>query len=1408
MDGFHTSSFLKGLNQDVAKPRASAESYTDASDIRVVTEKGSSTGSVENILGNKLFFEIPSVSAAYLIENPTFPFQATRPGADDYVDITSWTMTTTVTLTSSAGISVTVQLVNTSTQEGSTSIVDLATIIKDAISNNAILTANGVTVGVTSGSIKVYSNSGLLTSITSIISFTSTPIVANVTIPISVHVPQQDALIVIGWGVLRDTIVLFTTNDTTDDGGYGQIWSLVYDPANLDTYASAVLTLLYNENIGFTTKHLIESPCVCRYETTDIQRIYWTDNHNDVRSFNIADDESMFIDESLLNLEASVSFSKPIVKEVLSGGNLKAAYYQYAYRLKGTNGELTKFSIPSNTVHVFPESETTGLYQEYSLDFAWTTNTHKIVKVEISDIDADYDTIEVVSILLDGLSGTPTVSIIKELSIPENRVVTISHTGSEDNIPLTLEEYSIASFGFSKCKTLASKDNRLIAGNVTGYKFHNKRFNARAYRYRNYNGVIDTYVADGTLTGANAVDPINDTSISTANLDAVNPFNNASIDLIAANQYKYWADGTTLGGEGPNVSYRFITEELQGDKYTEAAYTSAQPVTAPFVDKVRSSKTMSVGGQDHPHVNTWYDFKSPYAEGTVKGYMRGEVYRFAIVLFDTKGKAGFAEWIGDIKFPEHYDSSNPWLEGDYIFATNYDTTTSSRLQQKLYSLGIEFSVKNLPTGISGYSIVRMPRGNADKTRLGTGVLNRFVLYKAHTSSFASNFFDPSFQELSESSFWNIRETDYSETVQNYSAGTDGPLAEKRFYSLDSPDFQLIGSPSFVAGDKIRIVGEIRDLVDNQITYTLPAREVKVQRFTTAATPYSFLEKDIVDSMPIGEGEKVTFQNIKFINSTLYLTGAAPTNTLFYDRSSKSLILHFQPFDLNDYVSGVGKHVKALASYIRPLQEQYGGATQVARSQNSYVYCGHFVRIDDHQDSQYVKVFGGDTYVTMYDYTKYQTSAGLNSQGIGMIFPTETTINTDLTSGKHFAAKTTAELETELFDVGRDYTGVSLEGNGLQTAITFFAEPFNKNFVEEFDNEVWISEHKINGEDVDQWRSFLDLNALPVEGIYGPINKLQVLKDQVYFIQDKAFGRLVINPRVTVPSTEVTFLQIGTGGVLDDYEYISTEYGSKHQSGITASDSSIFFFDVIRKKFLQYTPSSGISPLSEIKGLSSFFSNNFTGGIQTNDNTIDTSITMGVTATYDYRFYEALFTFFDTKDSIASAYTVAYNELLGAFTSFYSFTPSMYINDKRLILSPSTSVPTQFYRHNAGEYGVFYDGTPVESFIQVLANKDPHVTKAFTNIDFMSECYDSSDADVMDETVDSLNIYNEYQNTGFITLTPPNNVRKLFRTWRIAVPRDTQGARIRGPYCNIELGISNANNRRFILHNVNTYYLYS
>jgi len=109
--------------------------------------------------------------------------------------------------------------------------------------------------------------------------------------------------------------------------------------------------------------------------------------------------------------------------------------------------------------------------------------------------------------------------------------------------------------------------------------------------------------------------------------------------------------------------------------------------------------------------------------------------------------------------------------------------------------------------------------------------------------------------------------------------------------------------------------------------------------------------------------------------------------------------------------------------------------------------------------------------------------------------------------------------------------------------------------------------------------------------------------------------------------------------------------------------------------------------------------------------------------------------------------------------------------------------------------------------------------------------DSDDVPYLTDTIRSIRLYNDYQNTDWITLAQTNpitNLRRSEQGWNIQIPRNkvnydafpvdtysifdptvltktTFGDRIRDKYVIADLKYDNDLNNRFIIHNINSIY---
>lgn len=1310
--------FSKGLNADITVNTEQSESYIDARNIRIITDNNASSYAITNVKGNALKFSLPGTS-----EVVTLKYSGTLPPA-----------AVTVTIN---GTGVLFTPVSSTLED---LYVELA----------AFINANYGGIYLTFSrpeDVILYTVAAVPIAVTfSVAGWTSTTVVQQ----LSNHR-------FVGSASIRDTLVLLTTNsvdanpggvDTAnlivDPSSAGQIWTVTFDPiTDIPT-----ITLRYNNILNLTQFWGIPNPggIIPRYEIESIQKIYWTDWFNVPRSFNVADPNGFAIEPLDMDIAPDVTLSVPILQEVeQQGGQLPAGVYQTSYRLKKSSGAQTTFSLASNLVNVLYHPEN-GPFIDIDGSVAGQA-TSKALTFTINDLDLDYDRIEVVSIYRATVGGVPEINIVIDEPIGASTSQDFTITGLETEIPITLDDFLAVPITFRKVKTMATKNNYLLPANVIYNKFEVSGFDARAYRYTGGG-------SPGTYSNTDDINPNQD------------PFDNTS--------FIFQDDGVTYGGTGAMISYRFTDQTDVDSTILLDSHLVVGDGYPPYYNLAPDSLTFDLQTtyEQYQHIDAYRDFKSPYIASALRGYMRDETYRFGIVFYSKKGVASYVEWIGDIRMPHHF-MPDP---NTSVRTSIFPSTICSTPVTYAYLQGIEFTVdiSTVRDQISGFSIVRVKRKDADKTVLGQGVLYP-GLYS--TSAGTTN-------TLPDDTVWY---TDANVSVSSVYA------------SLNSPDFLFSKPPGYRNGDFIDIVSlvdfnERFNLLKIDYTslgvfkkgYKCMGMSAQAPReMTVVGQAKALLDATILAQNPnsLGDDEADYGPALGLPGSTFL--NRSQTQLSPNSMGSKTLLLKGDFVATAAYAStlddiatpGGGSHVY-LANYKRPNLSQYGGNTAADKSKNVYISTGHYQPVDDTTaDVTTHFVFGGDTYVCAFDNIKQfpnEFGAGTYAQGVlvGYIVPIETGINIDLRRSPNnrvfnqnalTGGNGGIELEEEF-----DYIPLYDSENDLRS---FIPKPIPFIEVNEFDTRIHGSGAKVNGELVDSWSNFKSNVFIDVDGAYGPINSLVVNKENIYFFQNTGFGTVAANTRLLVQDVGGAELQLGTSGLLSRYDYVSTEVGCKHRWAVTIGNTHVYFFDSVKKRIVRLNDEKGLTSLSDIKGLSAYFRYNLIGDGLSIDRPL---LGKGALFAFDFRFNEALFTWLSVDGTEDKSFTIAYNELVEAYTSKLDFVPNNYISHNSRLFS---TVFEQYFEANAGRYGQFF-GITFPSKVSHIINKWPTSTKMYDVFTWVTQVFNEAtdNTTVHDSTWNSVRVYNDHQNSDWITInTKPNPnynaAHNRKREWTMHVPRN-------------------------------------
>ena len=1456
------NNFIKGLKNEKDPLSVGTDEYVDALNVRIESDEGGSSYSIINIKGNRYETSIPDVP----------PMVAITPNFDFVLVFVNTEVIPSLIIDGNL-------ITGAPVYAQERSYLILFKQLENAFKTDPAFAPYNLKVA----------RQGLrlvITSQTNTVSPTpSTPVINQE----AIAGMTGESQIIIGWAHSDVSFYILTTNNRSN-GGHGAVWKLTYDGVDF-TYTWDIR--YSSPDLMFTTRHPIANPSGIEVsdETDEIVRLAWTDDYNPLRFLNVESPNSLALTVGMLSVHDGQTNPIPVFKDILTGGALKNGAYQVAYRLRADDASYTLVSQHSKVINVTEDAEHAyvelGTYEGGNSDEDQLAG--KALTFEFKIPETAYSFLEVFTLFRATQTSVPEVRLVSEIPIDRN-TITYTISGAEEAAAFTYEEFQNLYTPFTHCKTIAQKDSILFAGNVRSDDF-DVEFDPRAY---GHNDRGFSYISPNPV-----VYPEEQT------LDAIN---------TDFDRFKYQANGTTYGGEGPNVKYSFVSRFHFGDTLGYDNGEIKRPTEAiqknrflyswnPPNDQVALAFPKS-GGQD-TYEGMVTAHMSPWESANFRGYKRGEIYRFSFVPIKN-GQEGRAKWIADIKIPHYVDSDDDqvtqWWNGYEIVRRNPNDHMPG-----VNPIGIKFDIdiSSIASEIDGYKIKRVKRTEKDKTIVASGILG--VTEERSVADFPGNYLDTG------TNFSTAAGLSNRSQYANFRPGGAKVIetgAETNVVAFYSPDINFRQSFNYKGGDQLRIHALMHPTISLNKTYGLDIYDSEGSKVNTQINKLygqinikeTFLDNMDPNDLPQGiSAEDLTngYIGLNVIDSGICEHGASfelTNGKVFHNRSKQSFdpantgtnsigflqrelgakclavlvdgvitnmgnLLDEAPANYDSSNSAPSRlvdkkgqsntQVRRYADYYRPLQAQYGGNTYAARSKNVYIDTGTYVEVSDSSTNTTVNVFGGDTYINIFNLTTLTRNFNGwldNREGLSdnfakledsakktfnyvEYFPVESDINTDLRQGNYYDKSFVqfaipgqggpnwgldeweVLLPRDIIRVGEDfiYNFTYSNEEDLQPS---FPEPLAGEEVDNFPTRIYASDVKTSGEIVNSWRRFRTQSFIEINSAHGPINALVNNLDRIIALQDDAMGTASVNERQVAQTQTGEATILGNSGVLPRFDYITKHTGSRHQFGLVLSPNSFYFYDVSDGVLYRFDGQK-INPISQVGELNQFFYNNFRGELLRNDNPIhDADFSffsynpLGITGTYDFRFNEALFTFHTILNGQYVSKTLAYNENGNTFTSFYGFTPTVYLNDRENVFSPGKPVqligdPQQhkLYIHNKGERGVFYDEAPQDSYVEMIVNAESPNSKIFTNLEWNSEVYDSSGNNTFDETVDSITISNEYQ-----TLPALTQYQRRFRTWRATIPREAATrARLRGHYMRMRYTFNNSDDRKFVLSGVTTIY---
>ena len=376
-----------------------------------------------------------------------------------------------------------------------------------------------------------------------------------------------------------------------------------------------------------------------------------------------------------------------------------------------------------------------------------------------------------------------------------------------------------------------------------------------------------------------------------------------------------------------------------------------------------------------------------------------------------------------------------------------------------------------------------------------------------------------------------------------------------------------------------------------------------------------------------------------------------------------------------------------------VQNRFGGTSDNAIENNTWLPCGQPVSIDDAADStKGIKWTEGDTFFQRYDCLKTYpfTNEDTNSVVDILSFMVETRVNIDGRYDRNRGQNSNLQMSPINFNL---LNHVYSQNNNFFSYRTLDKTLFN---VDTYKNYITWTKKKTPGEEVDTWTNITLANVLDLDGDKGNITALKRFNNSLFAFQDKAFSQILYNENTQLSTTAGVPIEIANSGKVDGKRYISETVGCANKWSIIESPYGLYFMNSNNASINLYN--------GQLLDLTSKYGFNSWARKLINKESWKPS-------------FNTFRTFYDrnSKDVYFVNKDIAldFSETMNQFTSFISYenTPAMFNVANKFYAFKNG----QLYEQEAGDYGVFF-GVCKPYYITFIDNQDYVHDKIYTNIE--------------------------------------------------------------------------------------------
>lgn len=465
------------------------------------------------------------------------------------------------------------------------------------------------------------------------------------------------------------------------------------------------------------------------YESENNIKLYLADSIHPIIVFNISND--FLYDDLNKCLSYPEAVCKPPVFEEYVPGKIEFGVVSYCYQLYNRYGIHTGASIQCQQIPI-GNYDFGKKYIKCGGKQGAISNCGVKISIQIPSNYWHLDYIKVFRVQYTQNGQMPIVSVIYDAKVDSNKQdyteLIINDVGNDPIEHISVEELNSLQGVRIIPNSLASKDGFLFAANTKTIQTTIKDFDkwdARAFRfnYLNTSTVRDVNGNNPFIINANGKD-IEDDSVAVPPFDHDcydDTYNNINEEVsLHSTNFVFDSKCRWVGGSGKNIEWRFVISSQVEDSCIKEKNTRKIGTLYNYSQKenIQQNNVFYIDKKLKPSIIEKAEFDPGINKNTwlIKSLRRNEIYRYGIVLYDKYCQASPVKWIADIRTP------NVIEKGFQLMSSN-TIVNGKRYELVIRNLGIQFMVKSLPEGCTGYQIVRCARHESDIATISQGVLS-------------------------------------------------------------------------------------------------------------------------------------------------------------------------------------------------------------------------------------------------------------------------------------------------------------------------------------------------------------------------------------------------------------------------------------------------------------------------------------------------------------------------------------------------------------------------------------------------------------------------------------------------------------------------------------------------------------